>query len=566
MDRQAGEGVNPDAMPNKSAIPGADINELVSRLLMGFVERRVSPTTIADIARAQLVEEKVPIAKLSTATCNGILEVLSGSQFVPGRLDLLILFSEHPSFPEFLSARAVLGSLTCTLRHLEREPVLPEMAYFPRVVQLLRGLLQQCGRLVRDRFEAVERVRLTHLLKNSSRTLDRLGSYLPEAAELQYLLNHPRASGAHASPMLDLKLPPPQEVLQRIVRAPDHVLAQKGTSFFSLHPRLDAESWRLRNIEQLFSLLDEAAASAFHMTFLVEWFFEFSVRNALRASDAAELLKKAMLRVLDAGRGDEATLLKGMLRALQKDLLAVAPEDRETALEHANLLLPELVSIFEADPVALSKDWIPWALALPVHPEECRVFTRSAWQWVRTLAYGIWEEDLRSPPAWISANASRYSARVFRMAPSFWLQDHSYLFLFQLYRDSTRPGFAPQRQHLDFIEYLVRTLKKRCAFYATRLECTVALDAIGRAQPAEANQLSLAEARMNLNLAIQPAVAGSPIDPDKDFWRQWFLQRKEAKLKPDQGPVSQALSLLLRAAREGARVPAVQRLRTGGGA
>jgi hypothetical protein len=105
----------------------------LSRLFLGFLERKISPQTIADILRVQISESHVFVDEFHASVCNGILESLTYANSTEDCSDLIFYFSEHTEFPGFLSHKATLGTLRSLLHHIadlikrERGPVVKNM-------------------------------------------------------------------------------------------------------------------------------------------------------------------------------------------------------------------------------------------------------------------------------------------------------------------------------------------------------------------------------------------------------------------------------------------------------
>jgi len=68
----------------------------------------------------------------------------------------------------------------------------------------------------------------------------------------------------------------------------------------------------------------------------------------------------------------------------------------------------------------------------------------------------------------------------------------------RLHAEATAPSFVLARHHFDYVEYLVRTLRKKSPAAACRPETLYALKLLSRLQPHEEQQLQLAETRARM--------------------------------------------------------------------
>jgi hypothetical protein len=248
--------------------------------------------------------------------------------------------------------------------------------------------------------------------------------------------------------------------------------------------------------------------------------------------------------------GEDDAVLKGLLRALQRDLSLTAIElnvsdghnPQFTALlQRANHLHTLLLSVASRNFENFTKNFANWAIQMPVHPEGARLFHRTNWQWIRVLTTKQWEDDLRSIPQWVLPLTNRFAASIFSIAPSFWLQENAHILLERLHQESVQSSFTATQQHIDYIEYLCRTLRKKSPAFAARAELLLALRLINRATSQEESQLALLETRYKLLAKTNDrSLAAS----EKQFWVGVFnsencIERFGAT------PLSRALHVLL---------------------
>lgn len=512
---------NPPTLPHVSSPPpGFPTEVLLSQLLLSFVERRVNPQTIADVVRAQIHEARVSPNVLSHATRNGILEVLttsmSTSLSTSDCLDIVLWCAGHSQFPHGLSARACVGSLTLLLRRANTLLAAPEQSARKDFLRVVEGFSQALLVHLQGPLDAGERLRVINLFKGMDSQSSRLCAALPALGEvrtnalqaMQSSRKQPAAGdsrGAH--PSAGGHAPTPQEVLQAIASESDHVLALKGTAHYRLPLAAQKDAWRMRNISTLLTLLCDPTLSEFQTGFLVEWFFDGAAREASLDESRAQIFKQG-LADLFAQQGHTPAAIKGLLRALQRDLCMVALDHTapctdapafQRALTKAWWVFPHLLSVAERDCPAFARDIAQWALQLPVAPAEARLFTRTHWQWLRVLATREWEEDLRAPPLWVQASADVHGAHIFNMAPHSWLHTHGHLIVERLHAEALSARFVLGRHHFDYVEFLIRAMRKKSPVFASRPETLVALKTLKRLQVHEEQQLQLAETRARMS-------------------------------------------------------------------
>lgn len=558
-------------MPKFSAANAAQptTEQVVSTLLMSFVERKVSPQTIADVVRAQVTENGILADSLNTATCNGIIEVVTTAPSVGDCADLLFFIAGHSQFPSCLSAKGALGGLAYLLRraqvYLNHSDALLRRQY----LNAAEGFASQVYKLVEkdsDEINHADRLRLINVVKTQDPALVRLFSASDQLNKLKELLLAPvsRITAALAGVPTSAggKSTTPDQIIQEISTTADHTLALKGVSAFKLSSQFGGHLWKLQNADACLAFLDDGAMSAFQMSFFAEWFFDGLFREAVLNPAAEQGVLQLMRRMLTQKAAD-MSVVKGLVRSLQRDFSQVqvefqnqtaAPSVLNKAHAMVNQFFLTLLPAVEQNQQVYARQFTPWALQLPVHPAETRIITRSQWQWLRTLTSQKWEEDLREPPAWVITNSSRFAAHIFLMAPNFWLHDYAIQLFEKLYVESLTPQFQTSKHHLEYVEFLVRALRKKSPFFASRPETLAALKALGVASPHEEQLLQLALTRAKIN-----ARSGGESMKEHEF----LLELSNHGVQSEhygQNPIARTLNLMIRAARDSSRQPARARI------
>lgn len=543
--------------------------QVVSTLLMSFVERKVSPQTIADVVRAQVTENGIYADSLNAATCNGIIEVVTTASSVGDCTDLLFFIAGHSQFPTSLSPKAALGGLAYLLRraqvYLNHSDALLRRQYLTAT----EGFGQHVYKLIEQDSSDVnhaDRLRLINVFKTQDPALIRLFSASDQLNKLKELLLAPvsriTAALTGASGQMAGRATAPDQIIQEISTTADHTLALKGVAAFKLSSQFGGHLWKLQNADACLTFLDDGAMSAFQLSFYTEWFFDGLFREAVLNPAAEQGVLQLMRRILTQKAADQS-IVKGLVRSLQRDYSQVQVEfQNQTAapsvLNKANAVVNQfflsLLPAVEQNQQLYARQFTPWALQLPVHPAETRIITRSQWQWLRTLTTQKWEEDLREPPSWIISNSSRFAAHIFLMAPNFWLHDYAIQLFEKLYVESLTPQFQTSKHHVEYVEFLVRALRKKSPFFASRPETVAALKALGVASPHEEQLLQLALTRAKIN-----ARSGGESLKEHEF----LLELSNHGVQSDhygQNPISRTLNLMIRAARDSSRQPARARI------
>jgi hypothetical protein len=542
--------------------------QVVSTLLMSFVERKVSPQTIADVVRAQVTENGISADSLNCATCNGIIEVVTTASSVGDCADLLFFLSNHPQFPAGLSPKAALGGLAYLLRRVQVYLNHSDALLRRQYLNSTEGFAQQVLKLLEQENSDVnhaDRLRLINVLKTNDPALARLFSASDQLSKLkEYLLSpvHRITTALGNAATLGSKGTSPDQIIQEISTTADHTLALKGVAAYKLSSQFGGHLWKLHNADACLAFLDDGAMSSFQLSFFTEWFFDGLFREAVLNPAAEQGVVQLMRRVLTQKAAD-MSIIKGLVRSLQRDYSQVqvefqnqtaAPSVANKATVLVNQFFINLLPAIEQNQQIYARQFTPWALQLPVHPAETRIVTRAQWQWLRTLTSQKWEEDLREPPNWIVSNSSRFAAHIFLMAPNFWLHDYAIQLLEKLYVESLTPQFQVSKHHVEYVEFLVRALRKKSPFFASRPETLAALKALGVASPHEEQLLQLALTRAKIN-----ARSGTDALREHEFLIELASQGPQSE-NYGQNPISRTLNLMMRAARDSSRQPAHARI------
>jgi hypothetical protein len=187
---------------------------------------------------------------------------------------------------------------------------------------------------------------------------------------------------------------------------------------------------------------------------------------------------------------------------------------------------------------------------MPINNEESRFFKRSHWRWIRSLASHIWDASLREPPQWVVEGGSKYCATIFQIAPALWLQEYSYSLLEKVYRETLLDNFEPSTPHIDYVEFLARSMRKKSPFFASRTESLYALKLLSRLTRSETQQFISAEARFQSllhNIHHQQELSG-----EYALWKE-ILLNSDFENNLGLNSVSRALAVLAKLAKETAK-------------
>ncbi|APJ03891.1 hypothetical protein [Silvanigrella aquatica] len=532
---------------------------IVSHMLMGFVERKISPQTIADVLRAQIFESHVPAHLLNTATCNGILEAVTQATSTEDCCDLVFYLATHPQFPEFLSFKAASGSLRALLRHLQKN-----MNYDAQNNIKIDTLIESLSEKILSFFHARKQVdlddkaTLTVLIKTTNPILAKLMRNSAYFQQLRFMLMSPN-DYIHDTTVATVR-PEPLEMINIILKASDDHLLRNGTFYYKTNPTKNGTSGRIKHLNTVLELFKANKTTEFKIGFIIEWLFEKALVEAILHEESHESYVTS-IKCAAENASSQIQIFRGLIRAIQKDFSFLASHPMQKIQENAPNLLdqamslaqnifPILVTLTEKDNNYVSKYIANWAVEMPLQNEESRFFKRSQWRWIRTLAAHLWDASLREPPQWVVEGGSNYCATIFQSAPALWLQEYSFNLLEKVYRETLQENFEPAKPHYDYVEFLARSMRKKSPFFASRTESLYALHLLSRLTRTEALQYASAEARFQAQLANM----GSQQEISAEFalWKEIILN---PNLENDLGnnPVTRALSVLARLSRETAK-------------
>nr|BFD32038.1 hypothetical protein GTC16762_16560 [Pigmentibacter ruber] len=529
---------------------------IVSHMLMGFVERKISPQTIADVLRAQIFESHVPSHSLNTATCNGILEAVTQANSTEDCSDLVFFLATHPEFPYFLSFKAATGSLRVLLRYLQKN-IQNEMLSEIKVDQLIERISEKVLSFFHERKEvnSDDKANLTILIKTTNPTLAKLMRNSPCFQQLRFMLMSPN-DYTHETSLATVR-PEPLEMVNIILKSSDDHLLRNTTNYYKTNPAPNGTSGRIKHLKTVLDLFKLNKASEFKIGFMIEWIFEKALMESVLNEELEELYKKS-LKFAAEESGTQIQIIRGLIRSIQKDysFIATHPFQKNSdseinLLEKAQLLtqhlFPILVKFAEKDNNYVSKYIANWAVEMPLQNEECRFFKRSHWRWIRSLAAHTWDASLREPPLWVIDGGSNYCATIFQIAPALWLQEFSFSLLEKVYRETLNENFTPQKPHYDYVEFLARSMRKKSPFFASRTESLYALHLLSRLTRTEAMQYANAEARFQAQ--ISSSFQQHEISSEFALWKEIILN---PNIEHDLGnnPVTRALAILARLAKE----------------
>lgn len=548
--------------PHGASQVGADA--LLSHLVMGFIERRVAPQTIADVVLSQLVDDSEAAEKLKPSTWNGIVEACVSAPSVGGVFDIVMQAARRPDFPLFLSATATLGGLAAILSQpmelLERIQV----EQGPSVLAIEALARKAADLLVREsqHESRAVRMRLINALKSTPAVVTGLSLSCPSLLIVRQLLL--RLPSRAPETNTTAGFPSIAALLAAISKTPDHVLVHHTASDYAVGRDGSLPLQRPQASDDLCDAIANPGQpmSPFQVSFAVEWLLLGSLKAALGHAQKSMVLAQA-LRDLFAKTGPRLDVLKGVVRAFQKDLslsmagaaggghdpkpLVSGPGPglhgrMSLATEAGAIFFGALSSCASNLWQNLAADFVPWALQLPCHPPESRLVTREQLEWLRVLDQKEWLEGLGAPPSWVVLEASRTAADVFQLAPGQWLQYYAAAFLDVLHRECLGSDFVLAKVHFDFVEFLIRTVRKKAPIFASEVDTLVALQILGRAHESEQNQIKLAVARLRL-VTAQPGR-----DRESAQATLMLLTDPQAVERLGPHPLARALSLFARTA------------------
>ena len=482
---------------------------------MGFVERRISPRTIADIVLAQIQEGQGGPLGFAEGTLSGLMEVTLPLSYPREDAEsLVVFFASQPGFPESISLRASLFSLI----HCLQNPALFKyhealakrlLASKNKIAETLEApLLMKCAENIRTWLISVQE----GLPPNPHG-----GTVAPEppsALENLWcvLTNEPHTLGLRKRS----KQFSANDVFHEILRISKDNLAQLSYQSFPICLKEQQENWKIKNLHRLTEL--PAGTSQEHAVFLTQWFFD----DVLKSPETAKLisLREEFIHLfLDPTWGE--AFLKGISQCVQQSVSTHF--DSMTGQHHAYCYFNSLVQIWPQKGFQLQRSFLPWALDYARgFPAEKRLITRANIQWLRCLGDKIGADDWGAPPPWVVQNAAVYGALIFDLAPGFWLQRHGVEIVRRLCLEVHNPPFQVTSEHYNYVEYLVRKLKKKSPYFAVKPHTLAALAILRRLSANESQQWDLTAARLRLGINPQ-SLSQAPISQhDQVFWKGFF--------------------------------------------
>jgi hypothetical protein len=495
---------------NSAAFASVGADALLSHLVMGFIERRVSPQTIADVMMEQCRDDSQAAATLNAATLNGVVEAITSATAVQGLLEILIKAGARLDFPHVLTPTATVGSLAALLAQpialLERSNQDGDAVW-----HVLEGLGRRTADIVaRDPQGQTRaaRMRLINALKSAPAVINKLAGFCPSLLILRQLLLRSAPQDREGSDVGSF--PSVGALFIALSNTPDHVLVHHMVSDYHVGTLHQSPLDKLGFLGDLCAALNDQVKpfSAYQSAFVVEWLFFGTLRLAMGHPTSMRQLTEAVSQLF-AQTAVRTDVLKGVTRSFQRDLslaLSDAPIHGgpmgqlrlKLTDDGADVLFGALAGQQTALWNRLAVEFIPWALQLSCHPAESRLVTRERLEWLRVLEQRDWLEGLGAPPRWVVSDASKTAALIFQMAPGSWLQHHAAPFVDKLHQESLGHDFVLAKAHADFVEFLIRTVRKKAPIFASEVDTLIALQILGRAHESEQNQIRLAVARLRM--------------------------------------------------------------------
>jgi hypothetical protein len=532
---------------------------IVSHMLMGFVERKISPQTIADVLRAQIFESNVPSYLLNTATCNGILEAVTHSNSTEDCSDLVFYLATHPQFPEFLSFKSATGSLRVLLRYVQKN--FQHDSHNPlKIDKMIEVLSEKVLSFFHSRkpIDLNDKASLTAAIKMTNPFLSKMMRNSSNFQHLRFMLMSPN-DYINDTTVATIR-PEPLEMINIILKSTDDHLHHNGTFYYKTNPTLIGTTNRIKHLNTVLDIIKSNKLSEFKIGFIIEWLFEKALVETILHEDNYDNFTRAIITATENST-THVQIIRGLIKAIQKDFsfinshpLQKIKENSENLFEKATLLtqciFPVLETLTEKDSQYVSKYIANWAIEMPINNEESRFFKRSHWRWIRSLASHIWDASLREPPQWVVEGGSKYCATIFQIAPALWLQEYSYSLLEKVYRETLLDNFEPSTPHIDYVEFLARSMRKKSPFFASRTESLYALKLLSRLTRSETQQFISAEARFQSllhNIHHQQELSG-----EYALWKE-ILLNSDFENNLGLNSVSRALAVLAKLAKETAK-------------
>ncbi len=533
-------------------------DSVVSHILMGFVERKISPQTIADVLRAQIFESGIPIHLLSPETSNGILEAVTNANSTEDCVDLIFYLCGHDKFPAFLSLKSSTGILRTLLRYAQKNNSV-EMLTEHSIENIIEKL-SECALNFFHSGKSIDAFDKTQLM-NSLQTLPSAFSQLMRSCvhfqHLRFLLLTPQ-NELLESCLVEGTLPQVLDVLRVIMETPDETLAQKGVSFYKSEPVEKNSSSRLRHYYTFLDAIKENQFTDFKVSFLMEWLFEKSLVDAV-VNEFTTYEFIATVKNCAENCCSHIPIMKGLIRAIQKDFSFLGAHPIQKTNDHQPNLLdkarkltqhlfPPLVTLAEKDFHFVSKNIANWAVEQNVPKEEFRFFKKSDCRWIRVLGQKSWDSSLQELPEWILEKGSLYAAIIIHCAPGNWIQEHSFPLFEKIYKKSLAESFVPQPEHINYIEFIIRATRKKSSIFCSRMETIYALHLLSKLSNNEAFLYENFVKKFETQLENWK-VSGSEISSEFHLWKEIYNHVSGENILGD-NKVTKAMAVLARLAFE----------------
>lgn len=565
---------------------------IVSHMLMGFVERKISPQTIADVLRAQIFESQIPINHLNRDTCCGILEAITHANSTKECCDLVLYLSTHPSFPQELSFKAAVGALCVLLRYGQNKvqeykkftelsnpksncndsyeqdffsldifnDSYKEASHFLKNAKKIDTLIEDLSLYILDIFQTKPHLvysdvkeNLIQFIKNTNPDFTKI---LQQCVHFQHLrftiLTKTKDSfGGEVTGVL----PRPVDMISLLLKTSDEHLLRNGIAYYKTEPLEKNSSGRIKYLKSIIESLQTISFSDVKNAFFMEWVFENALNEAIENENITYEFVNAIKYVME-NFGTQCSYVKGLLKAIQNSYSSLGNFNKSSSLEKANHLLSSiflnLVTLGEKDLNYVSKNIANWALELPIPNEQYRFFQKNHWRWIRSLSAKIWDASLREPPSWVVEAGSVYCASIFHAAPALWLQEYAVSLIERVYHEIQVERFQPTNEHFNYVEYLLRCIRKKSPFFASRTESLVALHFLSRLTQTEISHFANAKSRFQ---SLLPSYSASQIQNSPEFllWKKLLENEEEFKQSLGNNPVTQALAILMKLSEETAR-------------
>ncbi|MES2616224.1 MAG: hypothetical protein V4591_12520 [Bdellovibrionota bacterium] len=525
---------------------------IVSHMLMGFVERKISPQTIADALRAQIFESQIPIGLLNGATCNGILEAVTLANSTEDCTDLVLYFSTHPNFPHCLSFKAAVGALCVLLRDLQKTHLLNKdnMESYSEGIEKLSEYILNIFHTSAHLIDFELEKNLLSIIQNISLEVAKTLQNNVHFQHLRFMLVSKSSDG------VDVKgfLPKAYDMIALLLKTPEEQLLRNGVDYYKTEQSDKNYRGRIKYLKSIVESLQISSFSEAKKTFLVEWIFDRALLEAAVSENTNEYTLS--LKYCMENFSHESYMFKGLLKSIQKDFSALEHMNDEKIFEKCeklgSLVFPYLVTKAEKDLNYILKQVINWILEMPVSNEQFRFFKKHHWRWIRSLSAKTWDASLREPPAWVVTAGSVYCASIFHSAPALWLQEYSVALIERVYQESLAERFEATTDHFNYVEYLIRCARKKSPFFASRTESLFALYLMSRMTQSETLQFANAKVRFQ-TLFSNYTPTQIQISQEFVMWKQILDNEEKFKNQLGNNPVTRALAILTTLSQETAK-------------